>query len=67
MEGCDNVDTDKIKKSIKRIGLKQRFIAEKIGVSESTLSHFLANRKDMPTFAKDNLYNLILKIDNITL
>lgn len=54
-----------MKESIKRIGIKQNYLAEKLGISLSYLNHYLAERKDLPYEYKVRLNKFIKQIEQI--
>ena len=48
-----------LKKIIRNKGLKQRWIAEQLGLQESNLSSYLSGNKVIPSDVKMALYNLL--------
>ena len=48
-----------LKKIIANKGLKQRWIAEQLGLQESNLSSYLSGAKPIPSDVKMALYNLL--------
>ena len=48
-----------LKKIIRNKGLKQRWIAEQLGLQESNLSSYLSGDKPIPSDVKMALYNLL--------
>tara|TARA_Y100001938_G_C7954126_1_gene360819 strand:+ start:272 stop:472 length:201 start_codon:yes stop_codon:yes gene_type:complete len=41
-----NIRRPKIKKAIQKLGLKQKFVADKLGVSEITLSYYISGTRN---------------------
>lgn len=54
-ENCMNY-----KQMIQQMGIKQKYIAEKLGISEAYLSMFLSGKRTLPT-EKKSLMNKILQ------
>jgi predicted XRE-type DNA-binding protein len=46
-EICKLFMTEEIKKRIRQLGLKKSHVADKIGASQSELSHFLSGRRSL--------------------
>ena len=49
------MDPKKAKKRIKQLGLKKTYVAEKIGVSLTTLSYYLNEKRKLEVNAKEKL------------
>lgn len=48
-------ETEFIKKRIRDIGLKQKYLADKLKISESNFSHFLSGRRQLPDSCRKDL------------
>ena len=46
---------EKVKDRIKLLGLKKQHVADRIGVSLATLSHYLNGRRDLENNTKESL------------
>lgn len=51
-----------LKKRIKESGLKQRFIAEKLGIGESHLTMMLNEKATMPESIRNEINQLLAKV-----
>jgi transcriptional regulator with XRE-family HTH domain len=49
------MEMEKIKKKIEKSGLKKKYIADKLGISNVELSYYLNNRRKMPEPIKAKL------------
>ena len=47
--------TEKIRKKIEKMGLKKKFIADKLGISNVLLSYYLNEKRKMPEHIKAQL------------
>lgn len=54
--------TSILKQKIKDSGLKQKFIAEKIGISEAHLTMMLNNNATMPEKVRNGINDILLKV-----
>lgn len=46
---------EKVNERIKKLGLKKQHVANQIGITLSTLSHYLNNRRDLEDNSKEKL------------
>jgi len=56
---------ENIQNLIKEKGLKNTFVAEKIGKSVHQLSQWLNNKRKMPDEVKRDIYKVLLNSDNL--
>jgi len=58
-------EKNKLKQRIKELGLTQNYICQKLGISKSMLSHYLADRRNLNPDTERKLLQLIEQYDRL--